>query len=218
MLAALAQDEARAGEGDKALQAAERAARLAPDWLPAIITLSQQQLAAGHKRAMHRTIERAWLNTPHPQLAAIYRAGSAGDTIAAFKEMEHLCRANEESIASRLALAEAALEADIWGEARRHLLALAGRGEATQSVYRLLARLERRESGNEQAALQWLTRAIDALPDPLWLCRSCGGGHEEWRALCSYCGMFDTLEWQTPGKSRAVTDMPAGFLASAWTG
>lgn len=202
LLVAASQGEARKGHADKALQAAEQAIKQASDWLPAVINLAQRQMASGHRRAAHRTIEKNWRRMPHPQLAAIWRDG-AEDAIEACKQIEKLC-GDDDSAASRLAVAEAALAADIWGEARRHLMALVSRGTATQSAYRLLARLERRESGDEQAALQWLTRAADAPADPVWLCRSCGGTHGDWQAVCSHCGHFNMLEWRSPGVSRAL--------------
>ncbi len=83
-------------------------------------------------------------------------------------------------------------------------MALISHGDATQTAYRLMARLERRESGDEQAALQWLTKATDAPADPIWLCQACGGAHKEWQALCAHCGSFNTLNWQSPGVSRKV--------------
>jgi len=218
VLVALAQDEARQGHYDKALESAERAARDAPGWLPASFALAQQQLQAGHKRAASRTIEQAWEHTPHPQLAALYRRTADGDATETYRRIEHLCRGNEDEPANRLALAEAALEADIWGEARRHLMALIESNQATQTAYRLLARLERRESGDEKAALQWLTRATDAAPDPVWLCRMCGGSQQDaWQALCRHCNAFNALEWQVPGQSRMhdvdMAALPASLLA-----
>ena len=202
MRIAAVEEAARQGSHDKALQEAERASQLAPDWLPASLALAQEQIETGHKRAARRTVERAWEKTPHPQLAAIYRAATEGDPTEAYRQIEHLCRDSEEQAASRLALAEAALEADIWGEARRHLMALIGRNEATRNIYRLLARLERREGSKEQTALQWLAYAADAVPDPVWLCSSCGGAQNRWHALCPSCGAFNKIEWRAPGVSR----------------
>jgi HemY protein len=146
-------------------------------------------------------IEKTWTRMPHPQLAILWRSGES-DPTEACRQIEKLCRDNEDAPVSRLAMAEAAFAADIWGETRRHLMTLISRGEVTQSVYRLMARLERRESGDEQAALQWMTRAADAPPDPVWLCQTCGGAHTEWQALCAHCGSFSTLHWQSPGVSR----------------
>jgi len=213
LLAALAQSAAHHGELDKALQAAEQAVRLAPGWTPALIMLVRRQMESGHKRAALRTIERAWDQAPHPQLAAAYR-GADADPLDVYKQFARLCRGSEENPMSRVALAAAALDADIWGEARRHLLALVGQGQATQGAYRLLARLERRESGNEQTALQWLTRAVDAAPDAAWLCRACGAAHAEWQGSCHACGAFNTLDWQVPGQSRASGEISGGLLAA----
>jgi HemY protein len=211
---AASQNAAVSGDNDQALQLAERAAKQAPNWLPAIINLAQQQMNADHRRAALRTIERAWKTAPHPQLALLYRIGR--DPIDAYKDTERLCRDNPDAPDSRLALAEAALAADIWGEARRHLLALMGRDDATRSAFQLMAKLERREGGNEHAAMQWLAKAIEAAPDPVWLCSACGGAHLEWQPLCAHCGSFDTLDWQSPGRSRARSTplplLPQGLI------
>jgi len=217
LLVAAAQSEAKQGQINKALQSAEQAVRFAPDWLPAIIALVQSQAATGHMRAASRTIEKAWSRVPNPQLVVVYRAvKNNADLLSVYKQIERLCRHNPDSSASHLVLALAALEADVWGEARRHLMALVIRKEATQSSYRLLARLERRESGNEQAALQWLMKAGEAPLDPQWLCRTCGGGHEEWQPLCAHCGAFNCLEWQIPGQARPGHGVQTATLA-AWT-
>ena len=86
-------------------------------------------------------------------------------------------------------MAEAALEAELWGEARRHLEAAATE-RPTQRVYRLLAALEERQGAdslddkgdlddggtmiNEEAMRQWLLRAASAAPAAAWLCSKCG--------------------------------------------
>lgn len=207
LLVASAQTAAKVRQSDKALALAEQAVKLAPDWTPAILALAQQQLHAGQRRAAQRTIERNWNHLPQTELATLYRE-TFSNALEAYKQMEKLCRDNIDAPQSRLALAETALAADIWGETRRHLIALVSRGQATQNVYRMLARLERRESGDEQAALQWMTKAADAAANPVWLCTSCGGSQENWLAVCTHCGSFDSLQWQSPGISRTATTLP----------
>ena len=192
---AQSREAARVSDMALALQAAEQAAQQAPDWLPAQINLAEQLFASKHPRSAHRVIERAWVRQPHPQLAALVRA-HAEDALDAFRQTERLCRSHPDAPESRLALAEAALNADIWGEARRFLLAAVNSGQATQSVYKLLARIERRERGDERAAAAWLSKAVDAKADPLWLCLSCQGTHDIWQPTCAHCGAFDRLEWQ----------------------
>ncbi|HEU0118325.1 MAG TPA: heme biosynthesis HemY N-terminal domain-containing protein [Alphaproteobacteria bacterium] len=214
LLTAASQDAAKSGDEDKALQSAEQAVKQANHWLPAIINLAQRQMGSGHTRAAQRTVEKYWGRMPHIQLANAYCTANL-DALAAYRQLERLCHANENAAVSHLALAQAALDADIWGEARRHLIALVSHGDATQGVYRMLARLERRESGDEQAALQWMTKAADAPADPVWLCDACGGPHENWQATCHHCGSFNTLEWQSPGVSRMRAKAQA-LIAHTW--
>jgi HemY protein len=191
------------GNKDAALAAAEQAVKQAPNWLPAIINLVETLAATGHTRAATRAIERAWKTTPHPQLARVLMR-MASNPLEAYKQTERLCRGNEAATESRIAQAEAALAADIWGEARRHLMACVNDRSATQSVYKMLARLERRERHDEGAATSWITKASEAAPDPVWLCRVCGGAHENWNPVCKPCGSFDSMEWQSAGKSRGA--------------
>jgi HemY protein len=203
LLVAASDEQTRQGNAQQALQLAEKAMKNAPDWMPAAIALASKQLLAHHVRTARRTIERAWTRAPHPQLAALYQASSkSANSLSVYKHMERLVRANPDHPVSRMALAETALDADLWGEARRNLAPLAASPKATQGVFRLLARLERRESGNEQEAADWLMKAAEAPPDPCWLCTSCGSSHATWKVMCTDCGTFNALEWQTPGIGR----------------
>jgi HemY protein len=212
---AKSQKEAGSGNSAAALEAAEEAVDLAPKWLPGLINLARRQAAGNFTRAVRRTVEKAWAILPHPQLAEALELGDQ-NPITRYKQIVRLCRDTEQDPVSHLAEAEAAIAADIWGEARRHLMALIGRNQATQMAYRLLAKLERRENGDERAALLWLTKAADAPPDPAWLCSSCGGAHEDWQATCRACGAFATLDWRIPGVSH-IGGRAASPLLSDWS-
>lgn len=203
LLLATAKAALRDSNGAKALESAEKARKLAPDWLPAALVLAEAQIVTKHERAALRTIERAWGQSPHPQLIPLLQwAAHANKPIDGYKQVERLTRNAKDSPVSLMALAEAALKADLWGEARRYLLSLVGKGEATQLTYQMLARLERREKNNEAAATNWLAKAITAQPDPQWLCAACGAAHEYWTATCDSCDAFNRLTWNAPGKSR----------------
>ena len=62
----------------------------------------------------------------------------------------------------------------------------------------MMARLEEGEHGDPARMRQWLDRAARAMPDPCYVCASCGGESLEWQALCQHCGSFDALAWRTP--------------------
>ncbi len=193
----------RADVGREALEWAEKAKKRAPDWLPAALVLAEAQIVAGYGRAALRTIRRAFEKQPHPELVALAsRAGGFSKPIDAYREIEKMTRGLRENAASLTALAEAALKAGLWGEARRFLTAIAERGEATVSTYRLLARVERSDTGNETAVSGWLAKAASAPPDPQWLCSACGAAHRAWEASCDSCGSFNKISWDVPGKKR----------------
>ena len=99
---------------------------------------------------------------------------------------------------SHLALAQAALEAGLWGEARRYLDAAGGSNPSVR-VCRLMAEVEERAQSDQAKVHDWLTRAAHAPADKAWRCSACGAHHEAWRSVCESCGAFGTLQWRAPG-------------------
>ena len=123
----------------------------------------------------------------------------------------------------------------MWGEARRHLeAALAalpppalgrpanlrppleqGEGTAeslagpTPRLCLMMARLEEAEHNDAARMRKWLDRAVNAMPDPHYICASCGGESPDWRSLCPHCGSFDVLAWRTPAWAASIATSPA---------
>jgi len=202
-LYALSRDAEHRGDQRQAVQLAAQAQVLAPDLAAPAYQHARLLIALGKKRAAARTIERAWRTAPHPELARLYlEIDPDAPPLARTAAVQLLAAQNPEASESPLAIAEAALAAQLWGEARRHLalaVAAAPPPGPPRRVCRLMARLEESESGNMPAARDWLDRAIGAPPDPCYVCRRCGGGETpEWQALCRECGEFDTLVWRSP--------------------
>jgi HemY protein len=201
--------------------------------------------AAQHARVLlqdHRTapaakaIERAWRTTPHPDLAQIYGAIHDGaPPLDRLKSFERLAAQNPDARETHLAVAEAALDAQLWGEARRHLeQALnapappfiarlpnpapfavppaadedASLASPTPRLCLMMARLEEAEHGIGPGSREWLDRAVTTMPDPRYVCATCGGESLEWRSLCPHCGSFDALAWRTPAWAAGGSTLP----------
>ncbi|MEQ9555537.1 MAG: heme biosynthesis HemY N-terminal domain-containing protein [Rhodospirillales bacterium] len=175
---------------------------LAPDLIPAAARLAHLLAADGKERRAAGLIEKAWALAPHPNLAREYlTARRADDALAAVKAMEKLARANPDHPESHLALAQAAADAALWGEARKHLdLVLAGGGHDGYAGrgLRLLAAVEEGEGEDPARARDWLLRAATAGPDNAWVCATCGNAAPDWTVTCSNCGQFDGYSWRTP--------------------
>lgn len=186
---------------------AARAQKLAPELAPAAAHYARLLAELGRPRAAMKALERAWRRAPHPALARAYAEMKPGaDKVARAAAVQRLMAGNPDAIESRLAVAEAALDAQLWGEARRHLDGAAAASQALPAgpprrLCLLMARLEENERANLAAARRWIDRAIDAPPEPSYVCRNCGRHDDEWQPLCSGCGSFDTLRWERPEKA-----------------
>jgi HemY protein len=190
----------REGDLRRAAGLAARAQTLAPDLAEPAAHHARLLLRLGRRRAAARAIERAWRHAPHPDLADAY-AGIEADAgaVARAAALHRLAAHNPAAVESRLALAEATLDARLWGEARRHLEHLLGEAAAHLPSRRLclaMARLEEQAAGDLTAMRQWLDRAVGAPPGPAHTCRRCAATVERWQSLCPRCGGFDTLAWR----------------------
>lgn len=198
--------EAKAQGRDRdAVRSVGKANALAPEFVPAAARYAEFLAASGHRRHARKVIEAAWHLSPHPDLAAAYDALFADERpLQRLKRLEGLAAQNRDHPESHIALAEAALKARLWGEARRHLAVVGGNEANTTAsprICRLMAELEEAEHNDLPAARLWLARAATTAGlDPLYLCSACGGETGVWSALCPHCHSFDTIEWRLPGR------------------
>ena len=150
------------------------------------------------RRAM-KTLERGWALAPHPDLAALYlKASGETDPLKRVGIVRRLAAQKPDDLESHLALAQASLDAGLWGEARRHLEAAGGTSPSVR-VCRMMAEVEERAHSDQAKVHDWLARAADAPADRAWRCSACGAHHESWRPVCESCGAFGTLQWRAPG-------------------
>jgi HemY protein len=202
----LAQSRA-AADNETVLRLAGEAQELVPGFVAAAVRRAQLLQGAGYGHKAAKAIETAWRREPHPHLAAAYGALFADEApLARVKRFERLAALKPDHIESHLALAEAALAARLWGEARRQLAAAGGDDAATGNppaarICRLMAALEEAEHGNGAAARLWLARAGEAPPDPVFVCANCGAEYRDWQPLCARCRAFDSLVWQVPARA-----------------
>ncbi|KAA0573977.1 tetratricopeptide repeat protein [Azospirillum sp. B21] len=208
----------RRGRADSALSHAQAAHDMMPGFVPAAVRLARLQIAADRPKPAAKVVERAWRQSPHPELAEIYRGlVSSYDPLARVRLFQKLVRQAPDSAESHLAVAQAAIEAQLWGEARQHLNRAMEIGPSRRT-YRLMAELDRSERHDEDAAKDWLARAADAPEDPVWTCNSCGAVSHNWGGLCGHCGAFDSLTWKAPTVAVPVmepTDIPPALARPA---
>ena len=188
--------------GDKALalRHLQQAVELRPDFVPAAVRHVRALAAAGKWRKAVAEAEAAWIRQPHADLFDAYcQARQAEGPLERAQAGEKLVKLVPQSRDARLVAARVALDARLWGEARKHLGA-ALEMKPTAGVFRLLAEIEETEpeQGTPARARDWLVKASLADPDPAWVCCECGTTVAEWSPFCASCNGFDTLSWKVP--------------------
>jgi len=189
----------RDGQAADALALAREAFALAPERIAATERLAELQIKAGEGRRALKTLERGWAVVPHPDLAQLYlKASGETDPLKRIGVIRRLAAHKPDDIESHVALAQASLDASLWGEARRHL-EIAGGSNPTVRICRLMAEVEERSHAEQAKVHDWLARATNAPADRTWRCSACSANHGSWRSVCESCGSFGTLHWRAPG-------------------
>ena len=189
----------RDGSPADALALVREAFGLAPERIAVTQRLAELQIKGGDARRALQTLERGWAGATHPDLAELYlKASGETDPLKRVGIVRRLAGQNPGDIESHLALAQASLDANLWGEARRHLETAGGTNPSVR-VCRMMAEVEERAHSDQAKVHEWLARATDAPADRAWRCGACGAHHESWRPVCESCGAFGTLHWRAPG-------------------
>jgi HemY protein len=198
LLVAQSQQSAAASRADEALDQARRAHESLPTFVPAAANYAGLLLAGERAKVAGKIIERCWRSAPHPELGQLYTQAGVGETLAGnVRRLERLAALNPTALDSRLALARAALAAQLWGIARAQLQAAHATGP-NASVARLMAELMEKENHDSASARDWLDKAVTAPPEPVWVCSDCQNAAGNWKALCPHCGALGSLEWKAP--------------------
>jgi HemY protein len=191
--------EARDAEGadpDKALRLANEALRLAPSLVPAAEIAGRVLASKGESRQASRLIVRTWKLSPHPDLALVYAFARAGDSPRErLKRVKYLASLTPSNSEGPIAVANAAIEAHEWDEARAALAPyLDGRPPAR--VCTLMARVEAGELGDKGREREWLARALRAPRDRAWIAD--GYISDRWLPVSPVTGAVDGFEWKAP--------------------
>ena len=189
--------EARArGDEHARLVGSRLAHKLSRDWVPSSIGLAETLADLNKTRQARRLIEKSWVKTPHPRLLEIYRRCLFEDNpIQRLNMIERLVAKNPSHPESRVALVEAMIEANLWGPARTHLMALLEKGE-TINLCRLMAKLEEGENKDPDSSNDWLRRIPSAIPDAKWCCGECDYESMDFLPNCPGCGCLGSFEWR----------------------
>lgn len=180
-----------------ALTAAENAAKLAPDLVPAAVIAGRLLSQQGDLKRAARILETTWAKSPHPELAGAYLNLRPGDSaLDRMRRAETLAKLSSWSDESRFAIARAAIEARELPRAREVIKPLLdAEPRPTVRLCMTMAEIEGR-GGNPGGAREWLARAARAPRDKAWIAD--GVVSERWAPVSPVTGRLDAFAWETP--------------------
>ncbi len=195
----------RRGDNSGARGAAMSAVELDRGLAPAVQLAARFLSYEGDRRRAERILLQAWRNDPAQELAAAWAALDPEENPEARKKrFQRLTDVNPSHPESRLLMAELAISRRDWAEARDALGPLA-RENPSSRVCAVMAAVEKGGHGNDEAARDWLARALSAPHGKYWNCAECGAARNEWIAVCPDCQALGAVRMRDPPVEAATS-------------
>lgn len=178
----------------EAQQLALKAQKLQPNFVPATVIAASFLYKMNETRKANKLIETAWKNTPHPDLGSAYLSVEER-AVERFKKAKNLSKINSNHYESYMIVAKAAYDAAELAFARKQA-EIALKISPRESAYLLLADIEEAATGQQGRVRQWLSLAVRAEHDPVWIAD--GTIFKEWAAVSPISGRLDVFDWKVP--------------------
>lgn len=184
-----------------ALEKLRAAHKVDPGFPPLAQRLAQFYIDRNKRRRAIRVLEKAWKRFPHPDLVPLWDEvaprNKPNDSQVRLRWFERLLSLRPDSAEGQMAVARAAIDDGLWGEARAYL-AQAEKIRPNPRLYRMWAELEDLATHDEDAARTWLEKAAQAPGDKAWVCTRTGRIYEQWAPIAAPHGSFNTISWDYP--------------------
>jgi HemY protein len=198
------------GDSATASKQLKQAYKLNPNYVPTVTRLATYYLKNGKRRKAIKVIEQAWPHSPHPDLAQLWDVLAPSNQNKRLKWSEDLVALNPDSAEAQIAAAKAAMDMNLWGEAKAYLT-VAEKIHPSARVFRQRAIVEQNSTQNDDAIHDLMEKAANALPDKKWVCRQTGLTYDSWSAIALPHESFNTIIWDYPG-ARTLNQKTASFI------
>lgn len=169
---------------------------LAPELTQATLALVTYYGESNRQAKAWKCLKKGYTINPHPDfLEVLKKLFQEKNSLEIYQQGQELTKLQGLHPVTHWLLANLAIEAKLWGQARLHLAAL-GQGQPTNSYFELRAELERQENPTNIEAIQTLYNQASRAPRaPVWVCQSCHVVLQKWEAFCPSCHSFDLITW-----------------------
>jgi HemY protein len=179
----------------QALERALKAHKLDPALVPAALAAARVLITQASTRKASKILKETWLVSPHPDLAELQAHLIPGEgPQSRYDRVCDLLKESKGGIEGAVALARAAAGAKQW-EVARDALAPYLEDRPQARICALMADIEE-ASGDKGRAREWLSRALTAPRDPIWV--SDGVASPRWTPISPVSGEIVPCEWKAP--------------------
>ncbi len=185
----------------KARTAILKAHKLVPDFGPIRVITAGILYKLNETRKADKIIIEAWKKDPHPDFGALY-LGREERAVGRLKRAKKLASYNKNTFESAFLIAKAALEAGELTLAREKAQK-ALNYHPRESVYLLLADIEKVQGNDQGLVHRWLFLARNAERDPTWICDNTL--FSSWSAVSPISGRLGCFEWKAPPRRFPLT-------------
>ncbi|WP_144751675.1 heme biosynthesis protein HemY [Bartonella saheliensis] len=185
-----------------------KAHKLEPDFVPITVIAADILYKLNEVRKADKMIMTAWQKEPHPDLSALYLEREEG-AVGRLKKAKTLASYHKDTFEAAFLIAKAALDAGEIVLAREQAQK-ALQYHQRESVYLLLADIEEAQGNNQGAVRQWLSLALRAERDPVWMCD--GSIFASWSVVSPITGRLGCFEWKEPPRMPPLTLEAANIM------
>ncbi|WP_273719722.1 MULTISPECIES: heme biosynthesis protein HemY [unclassified Bartonella] len=185
-----------------------KAHKLEPDFVPITVIAADILYKLNETRKADKMIITAWQKEPHPDLSALYLEREEG-AVGRLKKAKTLASYHKDTFEAAFLIAKAALDAGETVLARQQAQK-ALQYHQRESVYLLLADIEEAQGNNQAAVRQWLSLALRAERDPVWMCD--GTIFTSWSVVSPITGRLGCFEWKAPPRMSPFTLEAANIM------
>lgn len=186
---------------DDARKIALKAQKLDPAFVPTTLVACDILYRQHEVNKADRLIETLWKKTPTIDLATLYLNGTER-AVDRLKKAKTLAAKNPRKYESCFIVARAAFDAGELPLARSEA-EKAIKISPRESAYLLLADIEEAQTGDQGRVRQWLSFAVRAENDPVWMAD--GQIFEKWQPISPVTGRLDAFEWKAPLRNPGLT-------------
>lgn len=116
------------------------------------------------------------------------------NSLSVYKHTLKLCENNPTAKLNSLVIADAAINAKLWSEAKKELTAYLAKYPLNIDVAIKMAQIEFDLNHNIHEAQRWIDKMSNLPPNANYVCTCCGHKTTDWMASCPVCNAFAGLK------------------------